>query len=81
MSIQRKPKKEAESARDFVQSAPDAGSVSPPGQGVRRGRKRQISITVSDQLLDDLDRVADRHGISRAAAIAQACRRWIDAEG
>lgn len=80
MSVQRKPKKAENTVSAFVQGAPDAASASAPGQGVRRGRKRQISITLDDGVLDELDQVAHHQGMSRAAAIAQACRRWIDAE-
>ena len=79
MSVKRRPATDA-----FVQGAPDAGTAPDPAPakdgGVRRGRKRQISVALDDQLLATVDAIAQRQGISRAAAIAQACRRWADIE-
>ena len=77
MAVQRKPKKADSNPDSFVDGAPDAK----PKGGYRRGKRRQISLTVEDQLLEDMDRLASRYGISRAAAIALACRRLVDQEG
>jgi hypothetical protein len=75
MSISKKPQRNPD---EFIDGAPDSAEAR---QGLRRGRRRQITLTVHDELLADVDAVAQRNGISRSAAINQAMRRWADAEG
>lgn len=81
MSINHKPG--ADPAR-FIDGAPDSRETpehnAQPKGGLRRGRRRQITITVHDELLATVDALAERYGISRAAAINQAMRRWADVE-
>ena len=73
MAVQRKPKADGSK---FVQEAPDSKQT-----GLRAGKRRQISLTVPDDLLAEFDRAASRNGLSRAGAINQAMRRWAEQEG
>lgn len=80
MTISKKPAK-GQNPDEFIQEAPDGsreGTVE--GKGIRRGRRRQITVTITDQLLADLDKTAAHYGMSRSAAINQAVRRWVDSE-
>jgi len=65
MAIQRKPRLNQPSAADaFIQGAPDAQAQpeAPAGQtyqkGVRKGNKRQISLTITPALLEKVDAMA-----------------------
>lgn len=56
----------------FISAAPDASAkmdrvAEPDTKGVMRGNKRQISLTMSPDLLPQIDAAADALGISRAA--------------
>jgi Ribbon-helix-helix protein, copG family len=51
----------------FIGSAPDAGR-----KGVIRGKKEQITLTISPDLLAKVDALASRMGQSRAALINRA---------
>lgn len=78
MSIQRKPKPiSAVSAEDvFISGAPDAKADVVAGavyeKGIAKGNKRQISLTISPELLRKVDEVANRTGQARAAIINMA---------
>lgn len=72
MAVKAKPKRE----ESFVNAAPDATE-----RGSRKGKRRQITLTVPDELLAELDAAAARNGVSRAAALNQAARRWVEQEG
>lgn len=73
MAITRpKPKPSADA---FIAGAPDAETTKP--RGVRKGRKQQISLTIDQGLLDELDALADRLGQSRASIINLAIHRAV----
>ena len=59
MAITKPAKKTTES---FIGGAPDAAR-----KGVIRGRKEQITLTISPELLARVDQMAGRMGQSRAA--------------
>lgn len=59
----------------FISGAPDADS-SP--KGVKKGNKRQISLTISPVLLAKVDELADELGQSRAAIINMAVYRAVE---
>ena len=76
MAIQRKPKT-AKTVDDFVGAAPDAGAADPSAageyeKGIKKGNKRQITLTISPELLRKVDEVAKRTGQARAAIINMA---------
>ncbi|MDR0378377.1 MAG: ribbon-helix-helix domain-containing protein [Candidatus Accumulibacter sp.] len=72
MAIQRKPKTTIPAAAEdaFIQGAPDATAVYE--KGVAKGNKRQITLTISPELLRKVDEVASRSGQARAAIINMA---------
>jgi hypothetical protein len=57
----------------FIGAAPDAGR-----KGVMRGRKEQITLTISPDLLARVDRMAARMGQSRAALINLFIYRGVE---
>jgi len=59
----------------FIGAAPDA-----PRRGVIRGRKEQITLTISPELLARVDRMAKRMGQSRAALINLFIYRGVEGE-
>jgi ribbon-helix-helix CopG family protein len=61
---------------EFVAGAPDA----PARKGVRRGKKEQITLTLSPDMREKVDSLARRMGQSRAAVINLAIFRLIEAE-
>ncbi len=78
MAIQRKPKTSHTTAPEdaFIQGAPDAKTESVPAavyeKGIAKGHKRQITLTISPELLRKVDAVAKRTGQARAAIINMA---------
>lgn len=62
---------------EFIDSAPDALGR----KGVKRGKKEQITLTLSPDLLEKVDVLARRMGQSRAAMINLAIFRMTEAEG
>lgn len=86
MAIQRKPKTAANAADDFVQGAPDARQAAPVSQGhsyekgIAKGNKRQITLTITPELLRKVDEVAKRTGQARAAVINLAIFRALEGE-
>lgn len=76
MAIQRKPKTIPTAAEDaFIQGAPDAKAEAKPTvyeKGIAKGNKRQITLTISPDLLRKVDEVANRTGQARAAIINMA---------
>ncbi|MFL9903336.1 hypothetical protein PQR71_35270 [Paraburkholderia fungorum] len=91
MSITKRPNSaDPKEIETFIAGAPDAkgqGSVSapptplPPTAKRTSSRKTPISLTVAPALLARVDQAAERLGMSRAAAIALALSRFVDAEG
>lgn len=89
MAITPRPSASADSFIDGAQPAPSAakagvedrtrapGSSSVAPRRVRKGNKVQISVTLDEDLLDDLTAHAKRLGISRAAFMTIACREAI----
>lgn len=71
MAINRKPK-----ADTFISAAPDAAYE----KGITRGHKRQITLTISPDLLRRVDDVARRTGQARAAIIGMAIFRALEGD-
>ncbi len=69
-----KPKTKA-SADDFIAAAPD--SATQPN-GVKKGKKQQISLTIAPALLVKIDSLAAELGQSRAAVINMAIYRAVE---
>lgn len=89
MAIQRKPKtaQNAAAAADaFVGGAPDAHRAEPASsghsyeKGIAKGNKRQITLTITPELLRKVDEVAKRTGQARAAVINLAIFRALEGE-
>jgi hypothetical protein len=85
MAIQRKPKSvSAEKAIDaFVSGAPDAAaSKAAPAtydKGIAKGNRRQISLTITPELLRQVDEAAASMGIGRAGFICSAIFKEVEA--
>jgi hypothetical protein len=89
MAIQRKPKAIAiaqTAAQDaFMAGAPDsgraaAGTAAVYEKGVAKGHKRQISLTITPELLRKVDEVAERTGQGRAGIINMAIYRALEGD-
>ena len=65
-----------ERPKHSLRAAPDA----PTRKGVKKGRKEQITLTLTPELLNKVDGLAQRMGQSRAAMINLAIFRLIEAE-
>ena len=74
MAITKPKPKPTPSADAFIAAAPDAGKP----KGVRRGRMRQISLTIAPELLARIDELAAGLSLSRAAVITLALNRAAD---
>lgn len=61
------------SADAFVQGAPDAAR-----KGVRKGKKEQITLTITPDLLAKVDEYAAQRGQSRAAMINMAIFEFVN---
>ncbi|MDD3446290.1 MAG: ribbon-helix-helix domain-containing protein [Zavarzinia sp.] len=85
MTIQRKPKA-VKTADEFVAGAPDAGAADTtpqPGgyeKGIKKGNKRQITLTIAPELLRRVDEAAKRTGQGRAAIINMAIFRALEGD-
>lgn len=86
MAIQRKanaaPRRDEDS---FIKGAPDAEKapledVAPYEKGVVKGNKRQISLTITPELLRQVDMAAKRTGQARAAIINLAIYRALEGD-
>jgi hypothetical protein len=60
-------------SESFISGAPDARP-----NGVRRGNKQQITLTIAPDLLAKVDEMAERMGQSRAALINLAIYRTVE---
>ena len=91
MAITQRPKPPASqlntAAQDaFISGAPDAGNAAPKIQrgeyekGVKKGNKRQITLTIAPDLLERVDQVARRTGQARAAVINMAIFQAIEGD-
>ncbi len=74
MAIRKAVKAQEE---QFISGAPDAESGRPPAKGVMLGNKRQISLTLSPELLPKIDQAAIELGISRAAWISMTISKAL----
>ncbi|MNC73740.1 hypothetical protein D3C76_366020 [compost metagenome] len=82
MSISSKPQRTTETATAtaFITAAPDGGHKAPEARkGVRKGKRLQITHTISEDMLERLDNAADATGQSRAALINLAIFRMLEA--
>jgi len=66
----------------FIDGAPDAAAANRKGtgRGVKVGKKEQIPVIMSPDLLERLDRVKDRLGMSRSAVITLAVNQFLKSE-
>jgi hypothetical protein len=91
MAITKLPKKNEQVVNqivedNFILGAPDGAlEKKSKAKGVFKGHKRQISLTISPELLDRLDALSETMGQGRAAlinlAILQAVERGFDVKG
>lgn len=84
MVISKPPKARRAAAAQFIEGAPDAGAMDGRGDEpvtAIRQKKETISLGIDPTLLARVDAVAARMGVSRAAAVAMAVSRFVDAEG
>lgn len=85
MTIKKRPG--SRSADAFIAGAPDAGapdtSTTPgaPRKKVMKGKREQISVTVPPGLVEAMDRLANRMGVTRAAIINMAISELLEAKG
>ena len=79
-----KPATQAAAEDAFISGAPDAPVTAsiPPGleKGVRKGNKRQITLTITPELLEKVDQVARRTGQARAAVINMAIFQAVEGD-
>lgn len=71
------------SAETFISGAPDAGAQAPAADQaspkyVRKGKKLQITLTISQPLLERVDELAAKMGQSRAAVINLAVFQGLE---
>ncbi|RQS60396.1 hypothetical protein DID99_01750 [Burkholderia sp. Bp8986] len=87
MTITKRPDaRKAAAIEQFIGSAPDAAAperstVATQARAPARQKKETISLGIDPTLLARVDAVAARLGVSRAAAVAMAVSRFVDAEG
>ncbi|WP_346799469.1 ribbon-helix-helix domain-containing protein (plasmid) [Halomonas sp. Bachu 37] len=75
MTITKPKAKPTQAADSFISGAPDSD---PQTKGVRKGNKRQISLTITPALLNRVDELAGELGQSRAAIINMAIYRAVE---
>ncbi|AOW24588.1 CopG family transcriptional regulator [Sphingomonas melonis TY] len=90
MAITPRPKPVASAASTaaqdaFISGAPDASPVlkDAPAEyekGIKKGNKRQITLTIAPDLLERVDQVARRTGQARAAVINMAIFQAIEGD-
>ena len=84
MAIQQRVKPIQQSAEAFIGGAPDAGTAPPKipvyEKGIKKGNKRQISLTIAPDLLKRVDEAARRTGQGRAAIINLAIYRALEGD-
>ena len=86
----RPPEADARKVEAFISGAPDAKTPAAPVAASRpvepsaakvspptSARKHAISLTIAPALLARMDEAAAARGLSRAAAIADACADWL----
>lgn len=82
MSIQRKPKVAGAKAEVLISNTPNAVVTARESydKGIRKGNKRQISLTIAPELLRKVDELAMRTGQARAAVITMAIYRALEGD-
>ena len=75
MAITKRTARTTQTADTFISGAPDA---TPTVAGVKKGNKRQISLTIAPDLLAKVDRLAAELGQSRAAVINMSIHRTVE---
>ena len=81
MTIKKRPQTgpATAAAEAFISSAPDAAA--PPAttrQRLQTGKKEQISLTITTELLEKVDAMAHKMGQSRAAIINLAIYKAVE---
>lgn len=64
-----------------VAPAPAPVAAKPARVAPASSRKQPISLTIDAAILAKVDERAAQLGLSRAAAMALACSRWVESEG
>lgn len=84
MAIQPRVKPGQQSADAFIGGAPDAAVGASKTleyeKGIKKGNKRQISLTITPELLRRVDEAAARTGQGRAAIINMAIYRALEGD-
>lgn len=84
MAIQPRVRPTQQNADTFIGGAPDAGDAATKGsgyeKGIKKGNKRQISLTITPELLRRVDEAAARTGQGRAAIINMAIYRALEGD-
>lgn len=65
----------------FIAAAPDAKPTAAPAaqpKGLMKGKKRQITHTIDQDLLDRIDEMAKDQGMSRAAIINMGASQLLE---
>ena len=75
MAITKPKAKNQAAAEAFIAGAPDAEAET---KGVKKGNKRQITLTIAPGLLAKVDELAAELGQSRAAIINMAVYRAVE---
>ena len=76
MTISKKPQRKT--VEDFIEGAPDSAVDKSKPKGVIKGKKQQISLTITPSLLEKVDELAAEIGQSRAAVINMAIYRAVE---
>ena len=75
MAITKRTVKPSQNADNFITGAPDGSAKV---SGVKKGNKRQISLTIAPELLMKVDQLAADLGQSRAGLINMAIYRAVE---
>lgn len=76
MAITKIPAKNSKAEDAFISGAPDASSKAP--KRVRKGKKVQVTLTITEPLLERVDTLAVQLGQSRAAVINLAIVQMLE---
>ena len=69
-----RPRK-GDQVEEFISGAPDGGKA---GGRFKKGYKVQITLTIDEALLDRVDELAGRLGVSRAALVSMSLGQTIE---
>lgn len=75
MAITKPTKKKT--AAEFISGAPDAVKDDAGPRYVRKGKKLQITLTIAQPLLEQVDGLAEKLSLSRAAVINLAIHQGM----